>query len=248
MIKHFFNPQELEGLSKSNDMRRDFLDRVAKLDPTLDHTMFDQKSILRLMLLATLLRIDDLHIENTGTITSKDKLKLAVVDFQVDDSQENLLVDFSQINSWERLSTALYLEFAHNAGGNAWDDPVFPVVVARALKTDVRILEKAIDSIFFPRTESESKDKTNPVSTIGQHSFFQQRSETFVDTINSAYEEIPRMLIGAGVEGIELKSAVDAVSKYMKIIFANYAKLNSAVRSLKEISLSVVQQPNSAKK
>lgn len=207
-------------------LQQAILNKMASCDSGLNEVHLDEKSILKIMFLSILMNLDDLSIDNIGSLNSTHSIKLAVVDFLVNVPEGcSRLILSETINSWQQLAAALYVYFIESTCGTVWDDRALLILVAKALKSGEGVFLDALNSILLPHTESRLKSKTHPVFTSFS-AIFRARPPTFLDTLRAAQEEMQSIFAMAGVPTTALESVVSkAVLEYQAVIVGRYEVL-----------------------
>jgi len=196
--------------------------------PIIDSSNIDVKSIGKLMLLSILFQASDLHIENTGLVNSKSKLKLAIVDLLVNEQRQQS--DFSSASSWENLLELMINEFEKINCGLATIVPAIPQLLVK-LKTEISSFFAAKNAIWHPRSESGSKNKLT-LSMVAGQAFFSPRPETFISAVEESFAQTMRLFEQSGFSADEVGSFRAQLLLHKDKIIRNFSVLDAVMTTL----------------
>lgn len=195
--------------------------------PVIDKSIIDLKSVAKVLLLSILLSLGDLHIENAGVVNSKNKLKLAIVDFSV--VFEDTIFDLSEVSSWATLLSVLSRQFDILNIGYGIMVPALPQLVD-SLVNDITQFTAAVDAIWAPNTELRGKAKTVLDSKT---KFFKFRSQTFIEACRQSYVETMGLFLQAGFERSNISYFDLVISQYIEEVNTRFLYLDKIVQKLK---------------
>ncbi|MBX3710296.1 MAG: hypothetical protein KF702_11245 [Gammaproteobacteria bacterium] len=178
----------------------------------------NMKSVGKLILLAALFRLTDLHSENIGIVSSEHTSKLSIVDYT--SSQRASSLDFSGATSWKMLFSLL-----ENKYKNLVPDRIKKLI--DELRIDIPSFVAATHAILQPLTENI--DKTKSIFYVGkERTIFEKKSETFAKAVETSYRETLEKLkkIGFHPSSTEFDSSLHTKDRYtIEEILENQKKM-----------------------